>query len=87
MLQSLGKPKCVIMLGHVISEQPGMEDMAAWLRTFLPADIPVKFVPAEELLLVTRCGIRAPFLASSRPHLLKGGTSQPGDHSWICAWA
>jgi putative NIF3 family GTP cyclohydrolase 1 type 2 len=45
---SLGKAKCVIMLGHVISEQPGMEDMAAWLRTLLPPGIPVKFVPAEE---------------------------------------
>jgi hypothetical protein len=45
---SLGKAKCVIMLGHVISEQPGMEDMAAWLRTILPSDIPIRFVPAEE---------------------------------------
>lgn len=42
------KAKCVIMLGHVISEQPGMEDMAAWLRTFLPPEIPIKFVLAEE---------------------------------------
>ena len=44
---SLGMPKGVIMLGHVISEQAGMEDFGNWLRTFLP-DIPIHFVPAEE---------------------------------------
>jgi len=44
---SLGMPKGVIMLGHVISEQAGMEDFGNWLRTFLP-DLPIRFVPAEE---------------------------------------
>jgi len=44
---SLGMPKGVIMLGHVVSEQPGMEDYAKWMRTFIP-DIPIQFVPAEE---------------------------------------
>lgn len=44
---SLGMPKGVIMLGHVISEQAGMEDFGNWLRTFLPG-IPIQFVPAEE---------------------------------------
>lgn len=44
---SLGMPKGVIMLGHVISEQAGMEDFGDWLRTFLH-DIPIQFVPAEE---------------------------------------
>ncbi|HLK64107.1 MAG TPA: Nif3-like dinuclear metal center hexameric protein [Bryobacteraceae bacterium] len=44
---SLGMAKGVIMLGHVISEQPGMEDYANWMRTFLH-DIPIQFVPAEE---------------------------------------
>ena len=44
---SLGMAKGVIMLGHVISEQPGMEDFAKWLRTFLH-DVPIQFVPAEE---------------------------------------
>jgi putative NIF3 family GTP cyclohydrolase 1 type 2 len=45
---SLGQPKGVIMLGHVISEQAGMEDFGNWLRTFLPAGLPIQFVPAEE---------------------------------------
>lgn len=44
---SLGMAKGVIMLGHVVSEQPGMEDYANWLRTFIH-DIPIKWVPAEE---------------------------------------
>lgn len=44
---SLGMAKGVIMLGHVVSEQAGMEDYGNWLRTFVP-DIPIQFVPAEE---------------------------------------
>jgi putative NIF3 family GTP cyclohydrolase 1 type 2 len=44
---SLGMQKGLIMLGHVISEQAGMEDFGNWLRTFLP-NIPIRFVPAEE---------------------------------------
>ncbi|HEY4360257.1 MAG TPA: Nif3-like dinuclear metal center hexameric protein [Bryobacteraceae bacterium] len=44
---SLGMAKGVIMLGHVISEQAGMEDFGKWLGTFLH-DIPIRFVPAEE---------------------------------------
>lgn len=44
---SLGMTKGVIMLGHVVSEQPGMEDFANWMRTFVH-DVPIKFVPAEE---------------------------------------
>jgi putative NIF3 family GTP cyclohydrolase 1 type 2 len=44
---SLGMAKGVIMLGHVVSEQPGMEDYANWMRTFIH-DIPIQFVPAEE---------------------------------------
>ena len=44
---SLGMPKGIIMLGHVISEQAGMEDFGNWLRTFIP-NLPIQFVPAEE---------------------------------------
>src|SRR5215469_1241264 len=44
---SLGMAKGVIMLGHVISEQPGMEDLANWMRTFIH-EVPIQFVPAEE---------------------------------------
>ncbi|MCB1020088.1 MAG: Nif3-like dinuclear metal center hexameric protein [Bryobacterales bacterium] len=44
---ALGSPKGLVLLGHVISEQPGMEDLGNWLKTFLP-DVPIQFVPAEE---------------------------------------
>lgn len=44
---SLGMAKGVIMLGHVVSEQPGMEDFGNWLRTFIPG-VPIQFVPAQE---------------------------------------
>lgn len=44
---SLGMPKGLIMLGHVVSEQPGMEDLANWMRGFIH-DVPIQFVPAEE---------------------------------------
>lgn len=44
---SLGIPKGVIMLGHVVSEQPGMEDLAKWMGAFIK-DVPIRFVPADE---------------------------------------
>ena len=44
---ALGMPKGLIMLGHVVSEEPGMEDMANWMRTFIQ-EVPIRFVPAEE---------------------------------------
>jgi putative NIF3 family GTP cyclohydrolase 1 type 2 len=44
---SLGMPKGLIMLGHVISEQPGMEDLGDWLKTFIEG-VPVEYVPADE---------------------------------------
>jgi putative NIF3 family GTP cyclohydrolase 1 type 2 len=44
---SLGMAKGLIMLGHVVSEQPGMEDLAKWMRSFIK-DVRIEFVPAEE---------------------------------------
>ena len=44
---ALGQPKGFIILGHLVSEEPGMDSCAVWLRTFLK-DVPVKFVPAGE---------------------------------------
>ena len=44
---SLGMAKGYISLGHVISEQPGMEDLGKWMQTFIK-DIPIQYVPAEE---------------------------------------
>ena len=42
-----GKRKALILLGHIPSEQTGMEDCAAWLGTFV-TEAPVKFVAASE---------------------------------------
>lgn len=32
---ALGMPKCFIILGHVMSEQLGMEDLGKWISTFI----------------------------------------------------
>lgn len=47
-----GKHKALILLGHIPSEQPGMEYCAEWLKTFI-TEVPVEFVPTREL--VTAC--------------------------------
>ena len=44
---TLGMAKGVIMLGHVMSEEPGMEDFGTWLKTFIK-DVPIRFIPAGE---------------------------------------
>jgi len=44
---TLGIAKGQIILGHVVSEEPGMEDCAKWLRTFITG-VPIQFVPAGE---------------------------------------
>jgi putative NIF3 family GTP cyclohydrolase 1 type 2 len=43
-----GKRKALILLGHIPSEQPGMEDCAQWLKTFV-TEVPVGFVATREL--------------------------------------
>jgi len=42
-----GKPKALIILGHIPSEQAGMEECARWLKTFV-SEVPVEFVPTRE---------------------------------------
>jgi putative NIF3 family GTP cyclohydrolase 1 type 2 len=44
---TLGMTKGWIMLGHTISEEAGMLEMAQWIKTFVP-EIPVQLVPANE---------------------------------------
>jgi len=41
------KHKALIILGHVASEEAGMDYCATWLKQFLPS-IPITFVPAGE---------------------------------------
>lgn len=42
-----GFSKGMILLGHAISEDPGMSECADWLKTFV-SGVPVEFVPAGE---------------------------------------
>jgi len=44
---ALGIPKGWIMLGHAVSEEPGMLEMAQWLKSFTP-EVPVELVRAGE---------------------------------------
>ncbi len=42
-----GRHKALIMLSHVPSEQPGMEECATWLKTFV-TEVPVDIVPTKD---------------------------------------
>jgi len=42
-----GRNKGQIILGHAISEEPGMEDCANWLRTFV-SEVPIRFIRSGE---------------------------------------
>lgn len=42
-----GKTKALIVIGHVPSEQAGMEECARWMRTFVK-DVRVEFVPTAQ---------------------------------------
>ena len=44
---ALGQPKGTILLGHMLSEDFGMQEVAEWLRAFLN-DVPIEWMPAGE---------------------------------------
>ena len=44
---SEGRKKALIVIGHVPSEQAGMEECSQWLKTFVK-DVPIEFVPAKQ---------------------------------------
>ena len=44
---SEGRKKALIVIGHIPSEQPGMEECARWLKGFVK-DVPVEFVAAKQ---------------------------------------
>ena len=41
------RPKGVIVLGHAVSEEPGMKICAEWLKTFI-TEVPIELIPAGE---------------------------------------
>lgn len=42
-----GKRKALIVLGHIPSEQAGMQECARWLKTFI-TEVPIEFIPARD---------------------------------------
>jgi putative NIF3 family GTP cyclohydrolase 1 type 2 len=42
-----GRRKALLLVGHIPSEQPGMDNCADWLKTFIKS-VPVSFVPAAD---------------------------------------
>jgi putative NIF3 family GTP cyclohydrolase 1 type 2 len=42
-----GRQKALIVIGHIPSEQPGMEECARWLQGFVKA-VPIQFVAAKQ---------------------------------------
>lgn len=48
-----GKKKGMIVLGHYMSEEGGMEECARWLATFV-TEVPVAFMPAGEAFWTPR---------------------------------
>ena len=44
---SEGRNKALIVIGHIPSEQPGMEECTRWLQGFVKT-VPVEFVPAKQ---------------------------------------
>lgn len=42
-----GLHKALIILGHLPSEEPGMQECARWLRAFI-TEVPIEFIPAGE---------------------------------------
>lgn len=44
---SEGRKKALIVIGHIPSEQPGIEECARWLKGFVKG-VPVQFVPAKQ---------------------------------------
>ena len=44
---SEGKKKALIVIGHVPSEQAGMEECVRWMKTFVK-DVLIEFVPTKQ---------------------------------------
>ena len=44
---SEGRKKALIVIGHIPSEQPGMDECNRWMKEFVK-DVPIEFVPAKQ---------------------------------------
>jgi hypothetical protein len=63
---SQGRKKALILIGHVPSEQAGMEDCASWLKSFVKG-VSIEFIATQQPFWT----VRAPrsFRQSSMPLL------------------
>lgn len=50
---SEGRTKALILLGHIASEQAGMEECTRWLRTFV-SEVPIEFVSTADMWAAPR---------------------------------
>jgi putative NIF3 family GTP cyclohydrolase 1 type 2 len=48
-----GKPKALILMGHIPSEEAGMRECAKWLKTFV-SEVPVEFIATPEPFLTVK---------------------------------
>ncbi|MGZ3416045.1 MAG: Nif3-like dinuclear metal center hexameric protein [Isosphaeraceae bacterium] len=48
-----GRQKALVVIGHIPSEQAGMEECTRWLKTFI-SEVPVEFVPSKQPFWVAR---------------------------------
>jgi putative NIF3 family GTP cyclohydrolase 1 type 2 len=48
-----GQHRALIIIGHIPSEQPGMEDATRWIQSFVK-EVPVVFVPAKDPFWIPR---------------------------------
>lgn len=52
-----GRKKALIVIGHIPSEQAGMEECARWLKGFI-SDVPIEFVPAKQPFWVANTRVK-----------------------------
>lgn len=48
-----GRKKALVVVGHIPSEQAGMEECTRWLKTFVQG-VPIEFVPAKQPFWTTK---------------------------------
>ena len=85
---TLGIAKGIILLGHTVSEEAGMLEMAQWIKGFVP-EIPVQLVKAEEPMWGPRRDEETPLPREhgARPAVARLGRLDPVANGRSCARA
>src|SRR6266480_3267339 len=61
-----GRKKGLIVIGHVPSEQAGMEECARWLKTFVK-EVPIEFVATKQPFWIAGTGQDARSISAFTP--------------------